>query len=847
MSNRSGSRIRKVRRLEDNIINDFVVVCESELALYDDWGGLTQIHYAEFLAQYCQTSPGDACQPQTSNFWNLDLQLQKTFLSPGCPQDVEQNEQCIDYLLQNNPQTLLYAGNVTQLCELTESLLITTGLIQFPKDDIEQEGRDSGNLPNNTLTTALTATPVPSVAPTMSRSNSSIAETNEETDENNLPSRLLMHFGIVLVGFGLCLGMMFAYIRRLRHKKKKNVVVQRKKESVCGEGRPQMPQTSSLVGNDGAPHFARRNSERGRIKLEAPRSAPITRTESRIEHEISNTKTPGPYCPAGNSSLCRVPSCSSVVDPRGPSLTPFIVESTSLPSVKVAAVPSNTLGDSIPSREDEVLSSAAIDHEHLATKTASEGPWIVECTNDDEEDRLSISILRHKLSLTSPFKHCQVIEVNEDEACDTSKSVVARPDSMDEDNLQETNSLNNLGVELQSIETFDCSIRNGQDQNATTIESPAIWELVDLTNDISSFKDEILQPISTSGKQSESVSIVSEQLQEEPTCRFIGANVQVEEMEKTTTAFTSECKQPYIFLCESSVESKGCNYKSTIVAGKCDELICDDIHRKGKAEEMRHKSSRTRVDPPDNDVVIGCNGARILIEARCPVSRQTDLPETTESDDNSTDLISRSSPLTVESAKLESQQTTDKPAMLDNGHAPASTRSQLLETNLAMYSACDQSEQSIKDCSRKSSQSRLPQISIADQTANDAISETNQQLVAHFDAVTEETFSHHPHFEDISLKIQSCYSDLSMEELFDEPRVKTKRSRGADGLSMDNSSHSAEWSMESSIRQTFYSFKQNVSHAIADLNDTTVETTSVLGESEIENKVTPHENCSIDP
>ncbi|GAX14010.1 hypothetical protein FisN_5Lh073 [Fistulifera solaris] len=854
------SRIRKIRKLEDTIsvtkqesINNFTVVCESELALYDDWGGLTQTHYAEFLAQYCQTSPGNTCQPQISNFWNIDLQFQKTFLSPGCPQDAEQNEQCIDYLLQNNPQTLLYAGNLTQLCALTGSLLITTGLMQFPdmEGDVEQEGRDTGNAPNTTLTTALTATPVPSVAPTMIRSKSPIAETSEKIDENNLSSRLLMHFGIVLVIFGLCLGMMFAYIRRLRHKKRKNVVVQSEKNSVRNENRPRIPRTSTLVTNDGSPHSTDRNSESGRIKREAPRSAPITRMESRMEHEMNSIKTPLPYCSAGDSNLSRVPSCSPVSDPRGLSSTHVISKSTSLESFKCATVQNNTSGESKLSRDDEEFSHTVTEHENTAMHVAAEGPWIVECTN--EEEHLTLSMLRNKVSSTSTYEHCQVIEMNEDETCDTSKSMVACPNSMDEDNLQEAQNLISLGVLLQSTETFNSSIQNRQGCGAVTTESPAICELVDLTNDTSSFEGEFIQPTTTSGKpefdyspkHEDSMSIVSVRWQEEPTCRFIGASVLVEEVEKATTASTSVCKQPHQFLYKSSVESKGCNNLSTIVAGKSDEIICDNVHRKGKVEEMRHKASRTSVDPPDNDVVIGCNGARIRIQARCPVSHQADLPENSDSDDNSTDMISRNSPLSVESAKIERHPAFDEPAILDNGHALGFTRSQLLEANLAMYSACDRNEQSIMDCLGGNSQSWLPQISIDDQTVIDGISETSSHSIAHVHAFTDEPFSQHPHLDNISLKIQACYSDLSMEELFDKPRVKAKS--WADGISLDNSSHSAEWSMESSIRQTFFSFKHNISHAIADLNNTTVETTSLLGVTEIEKKSTPHDNCSIDP
>jgi hypothetical protein len=530
--------------------------------------------------------------------------------------------------------------------------------------------------------------------------------------------------------------------------------------------------------------------------------------------------------------------------------------------VKHATVPNYILSESKASREDEECSRATNEHETAATSAtqiATEGPWIVECTHE-EEDHLSLSMLRRKLNSTSMFEHCQLIEDHESGTCESNKSIVDRPMAtrlMDEDNRHETKpymTFNALDVELRSTETFDCSIRNGQGCDTNATESPAFCELVDPIIDTSSCKNDYIQPLTTSDKPTinsprhkDRMSMVSVQIPEEPLCRFIGPNAQVEEVKKAAATSMSECKQPYIFVFESTVESEGCNSLLTMVAGKSDELICETMDQNTKVEEMHHKVCRTGVDPPDNDVVIGCHGgARIRIEARNPVSCQADFTETSDTDDNSTNLNSRSNALSVEGAKMQLHRPAGMPAILDKGLASGSTSSQLLEANLAMYSTCDRSEQSVKDCSKRNIHPRRPQISKADQTSIDAITETRQHSITQVHAITEETLSRHPHFQDISLSIQSCYSDLSMEEPLDKPRLKTKRSRGADTISIDTSSYSTEWSMESSIRQTFHSFKQNISHAIADLNDTTVDTISILQEAGLENKSTPHEHCTAD-
>lgn len=265
MTETSAIRKRKLRSLEvsnfveENESDDFLILCESDFSFHEDWGGLSHEHYASFLSQYCQKSPGEACQKQ-ANFWNLDLRFQKIFMSAGCPGDAEQNEKCIEYFLQNNPQHLRYAGDVIKLCELTEDLLIPTGLMQVVRGDgdVESKGKHSGNPP---LDIQIQMSESPSLSPTSNWPDLPSFDTyrRREKDEKDQANLHVISFLVALVISGMCLGMASVNIRKLRSRKRKVPVAEIKKK-VHDEESTQMPRSLPSALEDESSFFSICNS-----------------------------------------------------------------------------------------------------------------------------------------------------------------------------------------------------------------------------------------------------------------------------------------------------------------------------------------------------------------------------------------------------------------------------------------------------------------------------------------------------------------------------------------------------------------------------------------------------------
>ena len=326
---------------------------------------------------------------------------------------------------------------------------------------------------------------------------------------------------------------------------------------------------------------------------------------------------------------------------------------------------------------------------------------------------------------------------------------------------------------------------------------------------------------------------------------------------------TSAHTQSLPVLCDSTSNmdpSEHDDYSSMASADKSDGSLRVTIRRNAKTANVLCKSSRTGADPPDDDAVKGHRGINNDMVARAPVLCKVEPSKSSGFDLMSTSATSCSSALSIGSSTAKSNTQLNSNAMhidaLSNhsnqSMVPCSTHSRTKVSVLPDFdiiSTGDRSELSVSSW-HGNSQTELHRLSSSGEISIDATFNTSRDSIAPVYTMPQTMLQ--PNFDDVSMEIQSCSSSqFSLEGYYcAKPQVKSKRLSQLDGMSMDTSSHSTEWSMEGSIRQTFDSFKEKVSHAIADLNDDmyTVDTTSSLRNSERLGENAPiHRICGLDP
>lgn len=897
MTDISVARIRhNLRRMEDSTLvnndgfDDFLGVCESEFIYQGKWGGLRHDQYADFLAQYCQTSPGETCRQQASNFWNLDLRLQKVFISPGCPQDTELNEQCIDYFLQNNPQTLIYAGNVTQLCESTKELLLTTGLMLTSDQvgDLEQDGRDSGSVP---LDISSTSTESPSFAPSKI----------QEKDEKDLVSRQLMTFLAVIVISGLLLGMIFAHIRKLRHKRRKEDAVESSGGFATDVDRPRMPRVSCSGDEKGSSCVSSRTSE-----ICPPRIVPFPLdgavvSGSQIKHNIPEKFVSAPQ----KTSLCEmketIPEKSALAaktasssEPkqatqqksiRATETNPLSQMKQMTPQISIRAAETNSLSQmehTTPQKSKLSEPACLVDSEErtctsesdrkISIRTCmnpSEDVWIVECTGEEEEQHSTIASMSCRLnSVSQHSQHCQLlVEQSEHHLTNNIRDINSIGiDSINEQGLPEKKSIYSTASdrEFSSDTTFDFSIRN-----APSKDSPALCELVAIVQGVTTSNCESMRSLTIADDSSVGFDLMRQNdtlstalVPTEGNSIQTTASLNARDdwvsgiLETTSAASMSAHTQPFDAVCDSVVidPPEHDDYLPTVIAGTNDQLLPATIRRNANAAKVLHTSIRTSVDPPD-----------VEADARIPALQKVKMAQHSEFDVMSTCATSLSSQPSDASSSTKPHTQLDQ--LFDSNaedndalsihsdqlmppcsmHPPSKV---LVSSNFDIVSKDAQSDLCVATWGGNN-QTALHHVFNSDGISIDEISNTSQLSVAKVYAIPRVILSQQSNIDDISMDIQSCSSQFSLEGYYHaKPQIKQKRLSGLNDISMDTSSHSTEWSMEDSIRQTFDSFKQNVSHAIAELNDDmhTVDTTSILSESELMEDHTPmHRTRGLDP
>ena len=90
-----------------NTEEEFMSLCQAGLSKIARNSVVSHDDYAAFLARYCQSNPAWACTHDTSYFWRLDPRLQRSFISERCPGNAFHQEECLEYLADDNSYSFL--------------------------------------------------------------------------------------------------------------------------------------------------------------------------------------------------------------------------------------------------------------------------------------------------------------------------------------------------------------------------------------------------------------------------------------------------------------------------------------------------------------------------------------------------------------------------------------------------------------------------------------------------------------------------------------------------------------------------------------------------------------------
>jgi hypothetical protein len=121
---------RSLWRSPSSPMERFLLACRQGL---DSTGGepITPAKYAEFLNGYCQSSPfrGAACTDEGFSFKTLPLDIQLQFVYPTCPGDEVAKLKCLQYVLEQRSDSVVYGGYADGLCVRTFPFMRSTNLL----------------------------------------------------------------------------------------------------------------------------------------------------------------------------------------------------------------------------------------------------------------------------------------------------------------------------------------------------------------------------------------------------------------------------------------------------------------------------------------------------------------------------------------------------------------------------------------------------------------------------------------------------------------------------------------------------------------------------------------------